>query len=569
MSAAFRVKHLGWGQSEIKASLHGRAIEESKQSATRDRSRHQEPSARPPYQLVGGASNEDMSTLWQARGSWLNARARLGKPALLASRGLDVVAGGGWTGADQRGRQGWRQTERFSRRSPAGLGACAARCVLLARGISTIFLWRPPLRLLNLAGERKYVLARQSVSMLTVLLAPCPRRLQVGPPMAEQEAPRSVTPNLLSIPVRSTAASVTTNPEVPCTTSLAYRRAGDKSYLFCLEDDEPPATTTGRSQAHHNYEDDGCHRFGDPPELTGSLYMGEQGLRVCRLHKSDEDGWPPSRILPVTLTLAHDSVLGGKVQAGLTSAHRNFLRLSPSPNDQERVILYIFKGGAASLDKVLDCCETGKDRALWVHKIVGAAADLETPTAATTAVLNALVASAPTISDWSPLQYEEYDYIFQHDEPVGAPLSQTATVLVIVVVEGGEKYAAVRACRIRGANLACGDSEIRDAIQAARAPAAAAAGGPAPGARTYYVGDSERLLDDTMWRGDWGWGWGVPVQGVILAGGEAPQAVAAAPDAVPEPQDAAAFHAWYMSLGMVVRLQIQENIMRESRRREV
>ena len=148
---------------------------------------------------------------------------------------------------------------------------------------------------------------------------------------------------------------------------------------------------------------------------------------------------------------------------GILNDHHQFFEFDPnSPGHNVRAIIFNLKEGPDQLEMMLQSINEGADR-LWVSAVLSASStDFVTPSDTTVALVDALVNSAPSLSESTALL--DLDYRDLAGAGAKAPDASTQTLLVFVTVAavGGEEGgAAVRVVRIRGTNLLCGNSNCQ------------------------------------------------------------------------------------------------------------
>lgn len=145
---------------------------------------------------------------------------------------------------------------------------------------------------------------------------------------------------------------------------------------------------------------------------------------------------------------------------GILAAESAFFEFDPnSAHHNVRAVVINFADGPDHLEMILQSIDNDVDL-LWVSCVLNSSSNnFETPVpVATRALVETLVDSAPTLSQ-SPVLVD-CDYrsrSFRGPPWAVAPVEATQTLLVFVTVGFGEGQAVVRVCRVRGANLVCGN----------------------------------------------------------------------------------------------------------------
>ena len=145
---------------------------------------------------------------------------------------------------------------------------------------------------------------------------------------------------------------------------------------------------------------------------------------------------------------------------GVLSANAGFFEFDPnSAHHNVRAVMFRFIDGPDQLEMMLKSCDRGSDF-LWVNYALNASStNFDAPTPATVAMVNELVASAPSLTQSTA--FVTHDYREYNDRSrASAEATQTLLVFVTVAVgDGGE--AVVRGLRLRGANLVCGNENCK------------------------------------------------------------------------------------------------------------
>lgn len=146
---------------------------------------------------------------------------------------------------------------------------------------------------------------------------------------------------------------------------------------------------------------------------------------------------------------------------GILCDFHEFFEFDPNGHHNTRAVVFDFTDGPDQLEMVIKSIDQGADM-LWVPYVLNSSANnFVTPAARTSGLVETLVASAPKLSQSPALQEYDYRTRVAQQEPTASDAA-TQTLLVFVAVAFGEEGKSVfGVCRIRGANLLCGNENCQ------------------------------------------------------------------------------------------------------------